>query len=351
MEKEAKSMKRASQFFFAIALLAIMVGLTLTLLSIFEVCTSSCVEGHKYRLFNLTFEEFGLLFFIPTLLSLILSLRIALFEKITAFLLASGVGGELYFLYVQKYIIGSWCPICLGIAATLFTAASSFAIYSTIRRKLDEQQKPRGNIMKRATFSLLTAAIGFTAAFIGVSKVNPLEAKQESLKESITFGNSKSPIEVYVFTDWFCAACHELEPEFKRMAPNVEREAKLFFIDANIHDDSINFTPYNLSFMIYNKPNYFDLRAALVDMSEHTDAPSDTEVQKKISPLSVTLKELNYRDIALAAKMFTKLKQQFKVTSTPTVVVVNLETKKGKRINGGREITSDNVLKAINELK
>lgn len=351
MNSESEKAERAVLFFNIIATLALAAGFILTLLSIFEVCTSSCVEGHKYRLFHLSFEEFGLLFFVPTLISFLLSKRSRFFAWATGLMLAGALGGELYFLYVQKYLIGSWCPICLGIATSLFIAASSYAAEKFISLKNNEQQTKRGIVMKSATFSLLTAIVGFTAAFLGVAKIDPLEAKQESLKESIAFGNPKSPIEVYIFTDWFCAACHELEPAFKKMAPAIEREAKLFFIDANIHDDSMNFTPYNLSFMIYNKPKYFDLRGALVAISEKTDAPSDSLVQEEIAPYAVTLKELNYRDIALASKMFSKLKQQFSVSSTPTVVVLNAATKKGKRISGGSDITEENILKAIKELK
>lgn len=204
--------------------------------------------------------------------------------------------------------------------------------------------------MKHGTFSFATIVLGFIMAFVGITKFDPLEAAQESLKNSINFGDTSSPIEVYVFTDWFCTACHEAEPEFEKFAENINGKAKLFFIDANIHDESMNFTPYNLSFMIYNKPEYFELRNSLFNISERTDSPNDNMIQKEVSTLGVNFKDLNYRDIALATKLFNKLKKQFAVTSTPTVIIINLDTKKGKKISGSDDITETNILKAISDL-
>lgn len=342
---------RLSTALYFIAGLAILTGLTLTILSIMELCTSACVEGHKYRLYNLKFEHFGLAFFGAAVLFHALAWKLPLFNTLSGYLLAGGVGGELCFIYVQKYVIGHWCPVCLGIATTVFIAAALYVLRGIINAKQIDHNETKGTFMKHSTFSLFTIILGFVVAFMGVVKVDPLEAKQESLKESIAFGNPTSPVEVYVFTDWFCPACHEAEPELKKMASSVERNAKVFFIDANIHDESMNFSPYNLSFMIYNKPQYFELRNALHNLSNKTKSPTDEQIQKEVAPYGVTHKDLNYRDIALATKMFAKLKQQFGVTSTPTIIVINVDTKKGKRITGKSDITQANVLKAINDLK
>jgi thiol-disulfide isomerase/thioredoxin len=336
---------------YIIAGLAILGGLILTVLSFIELCTSSCVEGHKYRIFLLKFEHFGLIFFSLVALLHLLAWKFTQLNTLNGYILASSVGGELCFLYVQKYLIGSWCPICLGIACSVFIAAAAYACRGVLRIKQQDHNKTKGTFMKHSTFSLITIILGFAVAFVGVTKIDPLEARQESLKESITFGDPTSPVEVYVFTDWFCPLCHEVEPELKKMASSAERNAKVFFIDANIHDESMNFTPYNLSFMIYNKPQYFELRDALHNISKRTKSPTDSVVQSEINRYDVKQKDLNYRDIALATKMFSKLKQQFGVTSTPTVVVINLKTKKGKRISGKSDITEANIQKAINDLK
>ncbi|MEM1283179.1 MAG: thioredoxin domain-containing protein [Chlamydiota bacterium] len=342
---------RMSVALYLIAGLALTGGLILTIISLMELCTSACVEGHKYRLFHLKFEHFGLVFFGVSILLHLISWKVPLFTTLNGYVIAGAVGGELSFIYLQKYIIGHWCPVCLGIATTVFIAALAYVFNAMIKAKQIDDKKTKGALMKHSAFSILTIIIGFAVALFGVTKVDPLEAKQESLKESIAFGSPTSPIEVYVFTDWFCPACHEVEPELKKLTSSAERNAKVFFIDANIHDESMNFSPYNLSFMIYNKPQYFDLRNALHNLSSTTKAPTDDVIQQKINPYGVTHKDLNYRDIALATKMFAKLKQQFKVTSTPTIVVINVDTKKGKRITGKSDITESNISKAIYDLR
>lgn len=330
--------------------IAILSGFILTILSMAEICTSACVEGHTYRLFRLKFEHIGLIFFTVATLLHVLAMKNPQIETLNGYLLLGGVGGELSFIYVQKYLMGSWCPLCLGIAATVATAAAAYGARGALKIKLRDYNKTKGTFMKHSTFSIITIVLGFTAAFMGVTKIDPLEAKEDSLKETIAFGSVKSPVEVYVFTDWFCPACNEVEPALKAMAPEIERKAKLFFIDADIHDESMNFTPYNLSFMMYNKPQYFDLRKALHELTEQTKTPTDAQIQSSVAPYGVTHKDLNYRDIDLATKMFSKLKQQFRINSTPTVVIINVDTKKGKRIAGKADINEANVLKAIDEL-
>ena len=72
---------------------------------------------------------------------------------------------------------------------------------------------------RRATFSLaadydyvtykrkLASNNLTTSGFGGTAKFNKLQAAENSVKERITMGNARSPVEVYIFTDWGCPAC------------------------------------------------------------------------------------------------------------------------------------------------
>jgi len=340
-----------NNWLFWIATLAIITGFTLTIMSLLELCTTACVEGHKYKLFGIKFEYFGLVFFTTMLAVHVLGLRSALFHMLAALVVAGGVGGEFYFIYMQKVVIGSWCPICLSIAAMVGITALMYIINQFIGFQKANEEGGNMSGFGRSFVAITTVIFGCFMAFSGTSKADPLQEEQTSIKESIAFGTNKSPIEVYVFTDWFCPACRLVEPIFEKMAPAVQKEGKLYFIDAYIHDESMNYSPYNLSFMIYQKPKYFQLRNALLALTDKTKSPSEKQVETAIAPLGVEYKEVNYKDISLATKMFQKLKRQFDITGTPTVIVVNLDTKKGKKLSGTTDITEANVLKAIEDLK
>jgi protein-disulfide isomerase len=204
----------------------------------------------------------------------------------------------------------------------------------------------------RKIFSPFSALIfGVLFAIFGVSKINPLAAQQQTLKESLFFGKADSPIEVYIFTDWFCPACRKVDPEIDKMLPDVQKNAKVYFIDATVHPESLNFTPYNLSFLVNNKDQYMQIRKAIEGLSEKNKTPSDTDIKNTIKPLGAKLKELSYSDVAVGVKFFKKLVKQFDITQTPTVVVINAETKKGKKFSGSSEITQDNILKGIESLQ
>jgi len=199
--------------------------------------------------------------------------------------------------------------------------------------------------------SLTIAVLGFTMAYFGVVKDNQLQAVENHMKESIVFGDKNSPVEVYLFTDWACPACRSLEPAIVKLSPKIMKEAKLTFVDYAIHPETLNYTPYNLAFMVNNKKEYLKLRDALTELSEKNGSPSDEDIQELAHKNGVTLKELNYADVTLANKYYTHLAKEFDIHSTPTMVIVNRNSKKAKKLSGGSEITEENVLDFIHKLK
>lgn len=326
-------------------------AILLTIASWVHLCSESCVEGHKYVMYGMKFEPFGLAIFSTALVLQLYTARYPRLSVLVAWIIAGSLGGEVWFIYAQHSIIGAWCPICLAIAASIGVAAMAalFLHWSHAKKQL------KGEDRKMHTFrglpSLGMLVLGFVIAFLGFAKENPLLAEQTSFKDSITFGDKSSPIEVYVFTDWFCPACRIVEPRLVTMAPKVEKKAKLIFVDMQIHKDSLNFTPYNLSFMIHNKTKYFDLRKVLNTLSQKNSSPTETDVQDAIKPLGVSYNELNFSDISLGVKLYKSLAKQFNIESTPTIVIINTSNKKGKKLSGASEITEENVMKAIDSLK
>lgn len=331
-------------YWYLLASLAIFAGIILTAVSWLKLCSTTCNDAHNYRLFGMPFEFLGAAFFACVTFCHFGSLKWPSLSRWMPLLIASGLGAEAYFIAVQKFQIGSWCPVCLSIAASIALLGLS---YFGLNKSQGE------NMFNWKSFTSLCGIflVGLVSAFLGMSKIDQLQAVEDKIKEQIKFGNLSSPIEVYVFTDWACPACRSIEPALEKMAPQVAAQAQLIFVDTVVHPETLNYAPYNLSFMVNSKGKYFDIREALTKLSIKTKKPNDQDIAKAIAPLKVTYKELPYEDVSVAMRYFDELVERFKVTATPTVAIVNREAKKGKKLSGAGEITEANVLKAINALR
>lgn len=326
----------------------------LTYIASLHICSEACTAGQNYRLFGFAFELWGFIL-CPFFLALhLISRKVPIFIWFTTISIAGALGAEAWFIYVQKYYIGHWCPVCLGIAACLAIAFIIQIISIALSHNQLSTTEKEGVKMKYFLGSLSTftiAILGFFVAFVGLSKIDKLEAAQDELKKKITFGTSTGPIEIYLFTDWQCPSCRKVEPAIEKIVASTNKKARLVFVDFPIHPETMNFTPYNLAFMVNNKDKYLKLRDVLTTLSEQTGAPTEEQVAKAIAPLGVKYQQLNYADVAVAFKYYKDLAKQFNINSTPTLVVINLDTKKGKKLKGGVEITEANVINTIDSLK
>lgn len=342
-----------SEIIHALILAALAIGFILAVVSWARVCSQACSEGHNYRLYGFTFEAIGIPFFGALALAQFFSKRIPALTTAVGAAISGAVGAELMFTYAQKYIIGHWCPICLSIAASIFIAFLLIA-YQYLDRLLNIiNNGQKGEIMRsisKGFICVLLITFGFVFSQAGFAKFNKLQAAENGIKESIAFGNLKSPVEVYVFTDWECPSCRKVEPVLEKASPEIMKKARLIYVDLPVHPESMNYTPYNLSFMIKNKPQYFRIRDFLTELSTKTDAPTDEQVEAGAKKLGIKYEQLNYSDVAVGIKYFKHLAKQFSVDRTPTVVIVNKNDKKGKKLIGGSEITEENLLKAIDSL-
>jgi len=341
--------KRISKWLYWIAATGILSGFILSIISYLRVCVSECGGTHNYSLCGISFECFGLLFF--PLLGILhyASRKYKRAGFIAALLVAAALGAEFDFIMLQKYEIKSYCPICLSIAASIAVVALVYFIeyYLNLKRSiLDNQKDEIMKSIKRSFATLLFLFFGFLFAFIGVVKENPLAAAEKSIKESVALGNLDSPVEVYLFSDWQCPACRALEPQIEALAPKIMEKARLVFVDTIVHKETLNFIPFNLSFLIHDKAKYLKLRDVLTVISETNSEPTEEQIEKAIAPLGVKYQQLSYADIAIGIKYYNHLVKQFEISATPTMVIINSQDKKGKKLMGS-EITEANVMQAI----
>lgn len=313
---------------YSLLLISLASGLVLTVISWLHLCSEQCAEAHHYRLFNMPFEWIGVIFFISSILLCCLKKTKYLFP-----ILSLAVGSEAMLIYSQQYIIGKFCPICLGIAAII-----GIAFVLVLLKK--------GEFMKRY-HSLFLVGLGFFLTFLGFGKFDELQATEQHIQQEITLGNSKSPLAIYVFSDWECPACRKVEPIITENASLLMEKAQLIFIDVAVHRESMNFTPYNLSFLIHNKPQYMKLRDALTSLAAQDQSPTEAQIESIANNLGLRYQQMDYADVNTATKYFETMTQKFGIEGTPTVVILNTQTKKSKKLVGGKQITKDALFNAL----
>lgn len=271
MSLEKFSLKKPNDLLFFVGGIGVLSGLALAIVSWLRLCSEDCAATHNWRFFGFEFEKLGLIFFFLLPVLYLFSRKYRVSALLAGAMVAGALGTEIMLILVQKYKIGHWCPVCLSIAAAIGTVALCMAAGYFIDLNTILKKGKKDELMKKVLTgmsSLAVVLVGFLLAFIGVAKIDNLHAEENSIAKSIAFGNTKSPIEVYIITDWFCPACRSLEPTIEKATPDIEKLAKVYFVDLAVHEDSLNFTPYNLSFMINDKSNYLKLRSVLHDISK-----------------------------------------------------------------------------------
>lgn len=331
--------------------LSILAGFILVIIAWLGICSEACAKEHDYLLLGMPFEWTGLVYFLLLIASYVLSIKNPSFSFITGILLAIGIGSEVMFIFIQKYAIGSWCPVCLGIAASLSIAVIlrtidyiqelQSTIYNGKRQKITY-------VLKRALATLSAGVAGFIIAFFGVSK--PTSTVPETkFEQQLAFGNESSPVEVYVFTSWICPACRKFEPSLEKMMPGILKKAKVVYVDYGMDDLTLNYLPYHLSFMINNKDKYLELRKILKDISSSTDKPNEEMIQSEIAKINAQYTEMNYSDVMLGIKYFKDTAENLEITHLPCLAIVNAKNNKKEKLTGSA-ITYEDVIKTINKL-
>lgn len=321
--------------------IAAIAGFALSVISVLKIC-SACSETAQFSIMGADFGWFGIIFFAALAAALAVRRRFHIAELAVGILLLSAAGAEIRFIWLQKYVIGQWCPVCLGIAAAVFGGSIVIGIEAFVKRA----NKGVTMITRLKTLIAATAIVvaGFAGAVLG--------ARQESAAAGLDLylGNKESVTVVYFVSDWFCPVCRKVEPRIDAMYPEIARMAKVGFVDFPIHKETLNFTPYNLQFLAFEKDKYLSLRKALSELSLKTKNPSPNEVQAAVASHGITLRQLEYADILYGMQADLSIYRGYGLKATPSVVVTNSKTRKTKIFVGDREITREAIKNAIAEV-
>jgi hypothetical protein len=105
--------------------LSLTAGCVISVLSLIEeLClVQACRDTLSFTLFGVGLGWVGAGYFGGLLMLLALRTRFPLLGLLLAAMVFAGIGAEFRLLWIQKFIIGAWCPFCVSIACTVFTAA------------------------------------------------------------------------------------------------------------------------------------------------------------------------------------------------------------------------------------
>lgn len=318
-------------------------GLLLSIVSAIGLCTHACSDLKSYLLFRMPFALFGIPFFSALIIFHLLSHKYSWLYVIIAVMIFGSLGAEAVFFGIQ-YKSGVWCPVCLTIATMVVLSALIFSAQTCIFQ-------PRGNLnmhfIKQFFTFLPISAIGFFIALAGVSKPDPNLTAMNNMEQKIEFGNHESPIKIYFVTDWFCAVCRQVEPLMYKITPELMKQAGFYYIDNPVHPETVNFSPYNLAFMVSDKARYPQIRRALSQLSMVNKAPNDEDIQRAVVPIGATLHELNYTDVKGGLTFFDEVIKTFKIFGTPTLIIVDTQTKRKVTLSGEEDFTEAKIFNAI----
>ncbi len=334
------------------ALVPIAAAFLLSALSWTGICTDACAEMHLYRFFGLPIPPIGAGYFAACSLAFLARRRSGYAGVAVTVLLAGALGSELVLVWIQKFVVGRWCPLCVGIAVSVAAACALFARERLQGLAAHIRNGERNIVMKRLaskSFVVLVAlAAGAAVSAVGVKKPDAFAAGLSPA--SLVFGDASSSAEVYVITDWFCPGCRAAEPEIVKGAGLAMQRAKVFFIDYPIHRETVNYIPFNLSFMVREKGKYLRIREALASLALKTKEPTPEDVQAAVAPLGVKYVPLNYTDLLTGTQYFHGIVQRFSAPGTPCVVVLDGRTGKTKILTGVAALTADGIVQALSEV-
>jgi len=320
---------------------------TALVLSVFlavGLCTEACKATYAWTIFGMKFPFFGIGFFILCLVLFHLRSRPAVRVLFPA-VIAGACGAEVMFLYVQHSVIKRWCPMCLAVALCVGVAGIALAsgYVADARKHFGSERGAAMRVLSKGVFLMAMMVAGSYIAFLGMG--SPPSVHANSLPVAI--GNMNSDIEVYLFTDWFCPACRKAEPDLEKAYPDIMRRAKLIFVDLPIHAETMNYVPYNLSFLVQEKGRYLEIRKALLQLALRTKEPTPEDVQNAVTPMGVTYRPLNYADVNAGVQYFQVVVKAFGVEGTPAMVVYNRKTRTIKSLNSVRDLSYPHILMAL----
>ena len=280
-----------------LTVLLALAGLAVTVAYI--TCYGSC-SSLKGSILGVDLQYMGIFY-----MGVILVLALMRQTLLCLILFAFGAGGELFLI---GYQIRSdvYCNYCLGFAATVFLGLA--VNFERSKKTLAALAAAAGLLFFLLFFS------GSTGIAYGAEP--PLPA----------FG--KGPVQVRLYTDYFCGPCRAEEPEVMALITDlVEKNLiRVTFIDTPVQKETVLYVDYFLSMVNAKRdfPQAVAARASLYEAAEKNVRGKEA-LEAFLKQKGLPLLPFN---TAPVLKIFDDFLQEDRVNSTPTCVIVGPQGKK-----------------------
>jgi hypothetical protein len=128
---------------------------------------SACRDTAGFTLFGFNMGWFGIAYFSLLLIVLWFCNRDSRLDSLFSVLVFSGAGAELRLLWIQKFIIGGWCPLCVSICCALFIVSLLLVVEKSRQSGECRMQQFTGWL----ALMLVVAVIGLAIAIVGVKQL------------------------------------------------------------------------------------------------------------------------------------------------------------------------------------
>ena len=174
--------------------------LILSLLSASDLCMGGCSALSNYQLFGTRFVVGGSIYAVLLMGTTYFTKRTNKFHWLVDILVSAGLGAEIWFISIQKYVVQKWCPICLSIAATLVIFFLVRAITSGFRLSQEPvKAPPRKQLTARLRKSMLVfggviAGLAVAVVSVGERKVDLSPLAKELEAATAEFSGLPNPL-------------------------------------------------------------------------------------------------------------------------------------------------------------
>lgn len=147
--------------------LAVSTGWAFSIFTVIEeLClATACKDTASFSFFEINMGWLGIAYF--SLIMVLLWLRRTNYRlnMAVAAMVFAGVGAEFRLLWIQKYVIGSWCPLCVTICCALLVAAILLLIEKI------QSNRSVTTIIAWMVYVVIMVSTGLLIAVIGVKEL------------------------------------------------------------------------------------------------------------------------------------------------------------------------------------
>jgi len=151
----------------ALLWLAIVICWLVSIFSVIqELCmVTACRDTVAFTFMGINLGWLGIFYFSLLLILLWQRWKSIWLDWALVAMVFAGVGAEFRLLWIQKYIIGGWCPLCVSICCSLFCAA--FLMIFEKNQRAEPHKAGNQNLIWWAVVMVMIAS-GLSVAILGV---------------------------------------------------------------------------------------------------------------------------------------------------------------------------------------